>query len=290
MFGDTPIASGAKGGLGDLDALLEVAVAEGDEGGIDFLFQSASRPSLGDDEALAVFDPAAFEAELRSQWALPTLDVRRELSQQDALLKGGAISSDPFAADDFTDQQWAIVQAMKKPCLAAIDPKLPDHKRGKALRWIFEIGAPNASGLEFETACRALGARPFVIQALIQHLWYLRSIVIPAGLPYMTRPLAEPLESEAIMIGMEPGLKMAGTLWGSPSMEEGLLFQAAGLDPRAEENQRVLDRMVNEGFFGRRAGRLYFTSRSPERRIRANADQGRVRGVSWSGSFVGDDE
>ncbi|MBT9136826.1 MAG: hypothetical protein DDT34_01912 [Firmicutes bacterium] len=236
------------------------------------------------------FDGAAFEALIRSEWSLPGLDVRAELNRQDALRNGGSISSDPFAADDFSDQQWAIVLAMKKPCIEAVKPGIDPATRRRAIRWIFEIGEKNQSGLDFETSCRSLGARPFVVQALIHHIWYLKSIVLDDPLPYMSRPLNDVLESEALMIGMERGLELARIVWANPTITESELFHAAGFDAGNTEAGRAYSRMLKEGFFGLRADRVYFTSRHPERRHRANADQGRIRGVTWSGSFIGDDE
>ncbi len=106
----------------------------------------------------------------------------------------------------------------------------------------------------------------------------------------MSRPLNEVLESEALMIGMERGLELARVVWANPTITEVELFRAAGLEMENTEAGRAYSRMVKEGFFGLRAERVYFTSRHPERRHRANTDQGRIRGVTWSGSFIGDDE
>lgn len=293
MSEERPEAPGkdtSTGGLGDLEALLDLASSEEeDASGLEFLFAKAEADMLAAKDERP-FDPDEFEAELRSSWSLPTLDVRKELSRQDALNKGGTFSEDPFAVEDFTEQQWAVVMSMKKPCLDAIDPKADTKARARAIRWIFEVGCKNRAGLDFETACRSLGTRPFVVQALIHHFWYLRMIEIEGGLPYLSRPLAETLESEAIMIGMESGLALAQVLWANPSMPEAELFVAAGLDPNETSVANSYARMIEEGFFGVRGGRVYFTSRHPERRHRANADQGRVRGVTWAGSFIGGDD
>lgn len=279
-----------QGELDDFEALLSSAINEEGEPDLEALFKDVQDGDISQEVADAVMSADKIEALLREQWSLPKLDLSGEINRADALYRsGGEIKDDPFAADDYTDEQSEIVKALKKPCLKAIDPSAKEKDRDDAIRWIFEVGAKEKHGMTFEATCRALGARGFVVQALIQHFWFLRGIVI-SELPYLSRPLSEILEQEAIIHGMEPGLNLARTVWKNPSIHrEKLLLKVAGDDQeKLAEHARVLDRLYEEGLLAERMGMVYFTSRHPEKRHRANKLQGKVRGVSWSQSFVGD--
>lgn len=278
-------------GLEDFDALLAAASGENGEPDLEALFAGVEGeiPEGAFDALMAGED---FESLLRDEWALPTLDVTKELSRADALHRDGkGAGDDLFASDEYTDEQWPLVLALKKPCLEATATDVAPKRREEAIRWIFEEGARDRHGLSFDQACRALGARGFVVQALIQHFWYLRGVVLDEGLPYLSRPLSEVLESEAIMAGMDAGLRLAHVAWRFPSIEEPALFARCNPDNVASvhnENLKAMEWLCESGLLARRFGRVYFTSRHPERRHRPNALQGKVRGVSWSQSFVGD--
>jgi hypothetical protein len=283
------------GGLEDFEFLLASAQTDDGDADLEALFKNA-----GDDREIpeGAFDALTsaedFEKMLRDEWSLPRLDVSGEISRLDAMQRPDkGLHDDPFSSDDYTDEQWPLVLALKKPCLEAVAPETESKKRQAAITWIFSEGSKDRHGLSFEQACRALGARGFVIQALIQHFWCLRAIVLPEGLPYLSRPLSDVLESEATMSGMEPGMRMARVVWRFPSITESELFERCGItaeSPDREEYVQALEWLCEAGLLARRIGRVYFTSRHPERRHRPNAMQGKVRGVSWSSSFVGDND
>lgn len=282
---------GEAGDLDDLDAMFASVGVGDDDADLAALFAGVE-DRVPDGAFDGLKNAEDFEALLREEWSLPALDVGREVGRMDALQRGDRPShdDDPFASDDYSDEQWALVIALKRPCLEAAMAEIAPAKRAAAIRWIFEVGSKDGNGLSFEQVCRALGARGFVIQALIQHFWCLRGVHLPEGLPYLSRPLAQPLESEAILAAMEPGLRLAHVAWRFPSIDEGDLMARcdAGSGAALAEYTKALDWLCEYGTLTRRFGRVYFTSRHPDRRHRPNASQGKVRGVSWSQSFVGD--
>lgn len=280
-------------GLEDFDALLKAAQGEGGEPDLDALFKGVSGevPEGAFEGILAAED---FETLLRDSWALPKLDVGRELARADATHRPDrGVHDDPFSSEDYTDEQWALVLVLKQPCLDAVTAEVSPKKRAAAISWIFDAGVKDKHGLSFDQTCRALGSRSFVVRALIQHFWYLRGIILTEGLPYMSHPLSEVLENEAIMVGGELGMRIAQVAWRFPSIEEPELFRRLGAEPGTpthEDHARALGWLVEGGILAQRFGRIYFTSRHPERRHKPNALQGKVRGVSWSQSFFGDED
>jgi len=245
----------------------------GDEEDIDLaaLHAVAAQPDSG-----ALTD-AEIEALLREQWGLPTIDVEGALRAATA----GQVSvrPDDDERDDYTDEEWTVVTTLRKLCLDAISASTPRKRLAKAVEFCFVRGTEEPRyGVSFHLACEMLKARPWVVQALIQHFWFLRGIE-PGPLPFMADPLPEALHSEAILHGWEAGLRIAAAAWMHPGVLETDLRQQVRVGD--DDYERSLGALCNAGIVSLRMGRAYLTSRPASfRRARQT--------VSWSRSFIGD--
>lgn len=221
---------------------------------------------------------AEIESLMREQWGLAPLDVSSAMREMTA--GRGGVTPDDGESDDFSDEEWLIVQAMRKKCLDAIRADTPASRFQKAVNWLFVRNTEDSKGVSFHLACQALRSRYWVIQALIQHFWYLRGITPPQGLPFMADKLPEALESEAILHGWDAGLQIATAVWGRPGVTSVQLRPHVKVDD--ESYARSFDALIEAGVIGNRTGALYVTSRPATFRRSGS-------GVSWSRSFIGED-
>lgn len=240
----------------DLDALNAVAEATRE-----------GRP-LGDDE---------IESLLRAEWGLPAVDVSSAMGD---VARGRSIHTDEGDADDFTDEEWIIVQAMHAKCQDAIRAKTPDKRLAAAVEWLFVRGTEDRKGVSFHLACAALKSRPWVIQALVQHFWFLRGVTLPQGLPFMADPLPEALQSEAILRGWEAGMMLMATAWRKPAILIPDLRREC--ERVGDDFDRALEALLEAGLLGNRMGGIHVISRPATFRRSGS-------GISWSRSFLGDD-
>lgn len=214
---------------------------------------------------------------MREQWGLPVVDVAAAArSTLDT-----AVYPDDQDADDYTDEEWLIVKTMRKLCLDVISRETPIRRRKFALEWTFVRGVEEPRyGVDFHLACDMLKARHWVIQALVQHFWYLRCIE-PEPLPFLADPLPEAIEGEAILHAWDEGIEIMRRLWMLPGRAPAeLRFATPNLSPEAFD--RGFDRLADAGLIGlSAAGKAYVISRPVTFRARA-------RKTSWSRSFLGD--
>lgn len=255
-------------------AALIASLFEGEEG-LDDTFLAVlagagaeDRPPSSDEE---------LEALMREQWGLPQINAEAEIARVEG---GQSVRPDDRDEDDYTDEEWCVVRVLRKYCLDAVQMTTPHRQRKKAVQWIFARGEQDARhGIEFHLACDMLRARPWVIHALIQHLWFLRGIRVEA-LPLMSDPLPEALQSEAILRAWNEGMLIVDSLWRRP----GIAIEALrNMVPEVSDADydRALDQLIHGGIVGLNNGAAFVTSRPATfRRKRGN--------VSWARSFVGD--
>lgn len=237
-----------------------------DLGALGELVQQGTPPSDADIEAL-----------MREQWGLPALDTTGALKAAEA----GRVSVRPDDSDqdDYSEEEWIIVRTMRKLCIEAISPATPAKRRARAVQWLFVRGTEETRhGVSFHLACDMLRSRHWVIQALIQHFWFLRGIT-PGALPFLADPLPDSLQSEAILHGWEPGLRIAMQTWAHPGIPDAELRRSVDAEP--DEYDRSMLALAAAGVIGTRLGSLYLTSRPATFRRARQA-------VSWSNSFLGE--
>lgn len=239
-------------------------------------FDLSSLAAMSESEGDEPLTDAELEAMMREQWGLAPLDVSGAMRSAEA----GRVTARPDDSDqdDFTEEEWTIVKTMRKFCLDAIAISTPAKRRAKSIEWLFVRGVEDPrNGVSFHLSCQAFRCRPWVIQALIQHFWYLRDIVPPV-LPFLADPLPDSLQSEAILHGWEDGMRIAATSWMRPGAVDPVLREAVGID--SGSYGRSMDALVEAGVIGLRLGRVYVTSRPASFRRTGQS-------VSWSNSFLG---
>jgi len=216
----------------------------------------------------------ALEALLRDQWGLPEAEVDDDIPTERMLIQ----CSDKDE-DDFTVEEWAMIRIMRAMCQAAAHKKPPSlRKRRKSVEWLFVNGTLEPTrGWSFHLMCDALRARPWVIQTMIQHLWFRRGAV-PEPLPFLADLLPDTLQSEAIMCAWEPGASLLHQVWKQPG---GRLEVFRRHTPFPSTFDRDVEALSQAGLLGLSADRAWVSSRSASF-IRPG------QRVSWSRSFIGD--
>lgn len=249
--------------------LLETLFGDEDDLDLGALVSLVEAPGEG-------LDDDAIEALMREQWGLPVIDAEQAIKATEA---NHAVRPDNRDEDDFTDEEWVIVQTMRKICLNAIDRDAPVRRRRAAVEWLYVNGTEEPKhGVSFHLACDMLRSRHWVIQALVQHFWFLRSIT-PGPLPFLADALPEALEGEAIMTAWEPGMQIMAHLWRRPGTPLGEI--AALVDLSQPEFEATAHRLVEVGLIGMSMGRAYVASRPATFRRTGQK-------VSWSRSLIGE--
>lgn len=218
---------------------------------------------------------AELEASLRERWGLPEIDL-----QAMAIDAGQGSHRMPSAdrSDEYSEEEWLLVTSIRKQVEAVLTAASPKNRRTKALRWLFVRGIEDAKGISFHLACEALEARPWVLQALLQHLIYVRGIVLDKLDP-MADILPEAIQSEAILAGWDAGLAIANLVWRWPSIPVEVL--RASLPFSDEVYEHAFSALTAKGIVTARMGQAYLTSRPPGFRRSGNK-------ISWSKSFIGE--
>jgi len=218
----------------------------------------------------------ALEALFRAQWGLPALeDGEPEPPAREQVI----IQSSHRDEDEFTEEEWDMVRVLRTMCQTATRQQSPHKKRRSAVEWLFVNGtAEPRHHWTFHLMCEALRARPWVIQTMVQHLWFRRAIV-PEPLPFLADVLPELLQSEAILCAWGAGETVMARVWGQPGCLLGAVRHQTALTETAFD--RAVNALLEAGLLGRCADRVWVSSRS------ANFIRPGQR-VSWSRSFPGD--
>lgn len=214
---------------------------------------------------------AEIEAAMREAWGLPQINLAEELKQPAKPL------AEKHVEDDYTDDEWLIVRRMRELCAETINRGTSLKRRKAAIEWLFVRGtAEQRLGIEFHLACQMFEARPWVVHALIHHIWWTKGIQ-PGPLPFLADPLPEALSSEAILSAWDSGPPILEALWRWPGAP---LHAVRELVPEItdEEYDRSLARLLDVGLIAEKDGFGYVSARSAKVRRR----------MSWSRTFVGD--
>jgi len=182
-------------------------------------------------------------------------------------------SSPKIDEEDYSEEEVEIFTVLRDYIKQACNVNTSWKKRKKALDWCFARGEKNPSGLDFLTACLALGARPDVIRARIQHQLYVAGIPLREPLSFWSDPIPDQYESEAIMAGWEEGLKISTELWKWPGIPMEVLEEKM----QSANTFETLQKLEKVGLVAWRFGCVFLIGRSP--------DRVNTRGFSWSRSF-----
>lgn len=175
--------------------------------------------------------------------------------------------------DDYSDDEVAIFKVLKKRVRDACNVNTTWSKRQKALEWCFVRGEKDKSGLDFHTACMALGGRPEVLLARLHYQLYVAGVPLREPLSVWIDLLPEQYESEAIMAAWEDGVAIVREVWRWPGIPLEVLEQKAGI-PNSFD---VIQKLEKAGLLAWRFGCVFLTGRSPDLMNR--------RSFSWSRSF-----
>lgn len=175
--------------------------------------------------------------------------------------------------DDYSEEEAQIFKIVKTKMRLACNVNTTWSRRKKALDWCFVRGEQDSNGVDFNTACLALGARPEVMQARLHHQLYQAGIPLREPLPLWIDMLPEQYESEAIMAAWEDGVALVREVWRWPGIPMEVLEEKSGL-PNAFE---VMQKLEKAGLLAWRFGYVFLTGRGPDRVRRRN--------FSWSKSF-----
>lgn len=175
--------------------------------------------------------------------------------------------------DDYTEEEARILKIVKSGVRDACNVNTTWAKRKKALDWCFVRGEEGKHGVDFHTACTALGARPEVIQARLHHQLYVGGIPLREPMSIWIDRMPEQYESEAIMAAWDDGVKVVKEVWRWPGIPIEKLEELVAI-PDAFE---VMQKLEKVGLLAWRFGCVFLTGRSPERTKKRN--------FSWSKSF-----
>lgn len=175
--------------------------------------------------------------------------------------------------NDYSEEEAAIFKVVKKAVRDACNVNTKWTQRQKALEWCFVRGKKNSSGLDFHTACMALGARPEVVLARLHHQLYVAGVPLREPLSLWIELLPEQYESEAIMAAWGDGVDIVREVWRWPGIPLEKLEEKSGVP----DAFAVMQKLEKAGLLAWRFGCVFLTGRSP--------DTVKRRSFSWSRSF-----
>ena len=176
--------------------------------------------------------------------------------------------------DDYTDEQLDVLKIIKRKIADACNVKITAKKSKKAIEWCFNLDKKDKNGLDFKTACLALGARPEVILARIHHRLYENSIVRGSPIDgFWLAKLPEQYVSESIMAAWEDGLKVVEFIWEWPGVPMEILEAKVDI----KNFNETIDKLEKTGLIAWSFGAVFLTGRSEKTMASRN--------FSWSKSF-----
>lgn len=179
--------------------------------------------------------------------------------------------------EDYEGEQLIAFTHLRKIIRSACNINTKWKERRKAIAWCFIPGDQTAAVIDFNTACLALGARPYVIQARLQHQFFAANIPLPEPLPFMACPLPEAFAGEVLMAAWENGLRFCREIWRWPGIRADIMAKLMTDEMPFEEFRTAADKLEKSGHIGLRFGCWFFTARNPNRM--------KSRSFSWSKSI-----
>lgn len=174
-------------------------------------------------------------------------------------------NSTPSISDgDFLDpEQHLTFVRLKKHIRDACNTNSRGDARKKAIEWIFVPGALDSKRIDFDKACRFLGARPDVVRVRTAHQLWKANIMLADPLPFLSHPPPISLMSEiATLLGHNPAVAMAREAWNWPSIPVAEL-RAKFADTPGPKYQAALEGLMAEGYLAIASARVYFIGRNP---------------------------
>ena len=135
--------------------------------------------------------------------------------------------------------------------------------RDKAVEWVFVPGIRNKLGLDFALCCRALGARPHLIQVRALYQLYIRQIILPKPFPFLATPLPELLACEILYHFGDEELDAAKAVWCWPGIRADILLDQLMHKMARPRSQAAMDRLEERGYVALWSGFWWFTGRNP---------------------------
>lgn len=222
-----------------------------------------------DDESEIPDDPCAFNSGLASVIEADegADDEQGEVTPDDA-------TTPSIDEGDFVDPAMHFLfRILKKHIREACNVNSKPAPRDKAMEWVFVPGTKGESGVEFEAACRALGARPDVVRIRVEHQLWKRGVVLSKELPFLSVPFPVALVSEIeATIGAGEAADIAASAWRWPSVPV-MTLRNLYKDVNDGAYKGMLSALIEEGYLGITAARAYFIGRNPAKLSRAARDR-----------------
>lgn len=222
--------------------------------------------------------PANFESNNLNPFLM---DWGIQLPKQPTFVEKNENATPVITEDDYSDEEQNILKVLKREIREASAVNTIWSKRKKALEWCFVRGTHSKEGIDFRTGCIALGARPEVLQARLHLQLYLRCIPLKEPLHFMSDPIPEQYESEAILCAWEDGLKIVRKVWKHPGMPLIELMDACinpEFDAPVENFDAAIDKLIRNGLVSIRMGFVFLTWKS-EKKLKSHS-------FSWGRSFL----
>ncbi len=125
----------------------------------------------------------------------------------------------------------------------------------------FVFGHASADEMNFNLCCRAIGARRDILRIRFHYEFWLRRMVFPNPFPFLTDPLPEILENEAMIVASWSSVDLLREAWVQPGILTSDLIERVGGDrsKRAAE----LQRLERSRLMSRFVDHWYATGRNP---------------------------
>jgi len=178
--------------------------------------------------------------------------------------------------EDYAGEQLVAFNYLRKIIRTACNINTKWKDRRKALAWCFIPSDQSIAPIDFNTACIAMGARPYVIQARLQHQFFAANIPMPEPLPFLACSLPEAFAGEVLMSAWEDGLNFAREIWRWPGIRADIMKKLMDGEMSFDRFRVAAAKLEQSGHIGMRFGCWYFTARSHDRMSK--------RSFSWSKS------
>ncbi|HEX7324332.1 MAG TPA: hypothetical protein VF292_03120 [Rhodanobacteraceae bacterium] len=183
----------------------------------------------------------------------------RELEEPDSL-------TPEIVGNDFDSRaQRYLFHYLNRRVHEACNVDVPIRTRAAALEWCFVPGkrGEDKAGVEFDATCYALGCRPFVLRARIQHQFWRSGVVLSGPLPFAAVPLPESIGSEIeARVGIDLPRRIVAAAWAYPSIP-GEVLRAKFASVDAVKYRGWVDALMGAGYLGIATARAYCITRNP---------------------------
>ena len=193
--------------------------------------------------------------------------VDEEVAEVTNLEDGGApryLETPEITEEDYLEEEERIAfTSLRDQVRLCCNVNTKPAARDSAVEWVFVPGTLNNLGLDFALCCRALGARPHLIQVRALYQLYIRQIIFPKPLPFLATPLPELLACEILYHFGDEELDAAKAVWFWPGIRADILLDRLMRKMARPRAQAALERIEERGYVALWSGFWWLTGRNP---------------------------